>query len=241
MVMKTYQQALLVLAVSIFIVPQIALAAWWNPLSWSVWNVFKPASKMQQIQIATTTLATSKVATPKKAGTATKYDTPKDNKDSQSGSLKKQAADLTQKVNTPKAEIPKITTVTLQSGAIVEVDANGNIIRTIQETPQQPAVPPTHTIPITPSVDTAAQEKQNQINSITAECNSEINQLNQQIIDLKNSYYKSVAAIQKNPIPVGDQNGQINKLMNETNQKIEQINLQIEQVQLDCQNKINQL
>ena len=24
-----------------FIVPQITLAAWYNPLDWSVWNIFK--------------------------------------------------------------------------------------------------------------------------------------------------------------------------------------------------------
>lgn len=57
---KTYKQAFVVLAVSIFIVPQIALAAWWNPLSWSVWNFFKPTPHAQ-VQIATTTTAASTV------------------------------------------------------------------------------------------------------------------------------------------------------------------------------------
>ena len=56
---KTYKQAFVVLAVSIFIVPQIALAAWWNPLSWSMWNIFKSTPPIQQAQIATTTITTS--------------------------------------------------------------------------------------------------------------------------------------------------------------------------------------
>ena len=72
-----------------------------------------------------------------------------DKKDSVIDSLKRQVEDLTQKVSAPKTEtqnttaIPKTTTITLPSGAIVEMDANGNIIRTIKEAPQQ-----TNTIPI---------------------------------------------------------------------------------------------
>lgn len=72
-------------------------------------------------------------------------------KDSVIDSLKKQVNDLTQKVNAPKTEMqntviaPKTTTVTLPSGAIVEMDANGNIIRTIKEAPQQTNTAPTQT------------------------------------------------------------------------------------------------
>lgn len=33
--MKTYKQVFLLFSIGIFIIPQIALAAWWNPLSWS--------------------------------------------------------------------------------------------------------------------------------------------------------------------------------------------------------------
>lgn len=116
-----------VLVVGIFAIPQIALAAWWNPLSWSIWNVFKPAPKVQEVQIATTTPTTS---------TATKQET-------SVVAPKKQVVDLTQKVVQSKTEVPKTSIVTLPSGAIVEMDANGNIIRTIQAAPQQTYVPPT--------------------------------------------------------------------------------------------------
>ena len=131
--------------VSIFIVPQVAFAAWWNPLSWSVWNIFKPTPKVQQVQIATTTPTTPTATTTRKAETNTKQDTPKDNKDSLISSLKKQVADLTQKVSQPKVETPKTSVITLPSGAVVEMDGNGNIIRTITAAPQQTYTAPAPT------------------------------------------------------------------------------------------------
>ena len=140
--MKKYKNLFIVVAVVIFMVPQVALAAWWNPLSWSVWNIFIPTPKVQQFQISTTTATTLTATTTKKAETNTKQDTAKDNKDSLIGSLKKQVADLTQKTNQPKVEAPKTSVVILPSGAVVEVDANGNVIRTIKEAPQQIYVPP---------------------------------------------------------------------------------------------------
>ncbi len=85
---------------------------------------------------------------------------------------------------------------------------------------------------------TTAQKK---IDSITAECNSQINAFNQQILGIKNGYYAQVSAIQKQAIPLEFQNGQITKLTNDANQKIAKIDLQIQQVQLDCQSKLNQL
>jgi len=37
--MKTYKRAFVVLAASIFIIPQIAFAAWWNPFSWGIFSL----------------------------------------------------------------------------------------------------------------------------------------------------------------------------------------------------------
>src|SRR3990167_1553093 len=140
-----YKQLFGILVVGFFIAPQVALAAWWNPISWSVWNIFRPAPKVQQVQVATTTVAILTATTTKKTETNVKQDTPKENKDSLIGSLKKQVADLTQKANQPsqpKVEIPKTSVITLPSGAVVEMDANGNILRTIKEVPKQTYVPP---------------------------------------------------------------------------------------------------
>lgn len=100
---------------------------------------------------------------------------------------------------------------------------------------------PSNTSPSTSSVDTGAQERQVKVNSITAQCNSQINSLNQQIIDMKNDYYKQVTAIENHPSDLAFQNGRISKLTSDTNQKIAEIDLQIQQIQLDCQKKFNQL
>lgn len=48
-------------------IPSVAFAAWWNPISWSVWSIFKPTPKVQQAQIATTTPATPTATTTEKA------------------------------------------------------------------------------------------------------------------------------------------------------------------------------
>lgn len=154
--MKNYKQAIVVLAVGFFIVPQVAFAAWWNPLSWSMWNIFRPIPKVQQVQIATTTPAMPTATTTKKTEANVKQEKPKDTKDSLISSLKKQVADLTQKANQssqPKVEAPKTSVITLPSGAVVEMDANGNVIRTITAAPQQ-----TYTAPAPTTQTTAISE-----------------------------------------------------------------------------------
>src|SRR3989344_1179598 len=144
----TYKHLFGILVVGFFVAPQVALAVWWNPISWSVWNIFKPTPKVQQVQVATTTVAILTATTTKKTEANIKQDTPKENKDSLISSLKKQVADLTQKANQPsqpKVEAPKTSVITLPSGAVVEMDANGNVIRTITSAPQQTYVAPVPT------------------------------------------------------------------------------------------------
>ncbi|MFA5831354.1 MAG: hypothetical protein WC878_05990 [Candidatus Paceibacterota bacterium] len=53
--MRQHKQIFAALSVALFIVPQIAFASWWNPLSWSMWNIFKPTPYTQQVQVVTTT------------------------------------------------------------------------------------------------------------------------------------------------------------------------------------------
>ena len=57
-----------VLAVGIFIVPQIAFAAWWNPFTWNIFIFNKaPKTQVQQVQNATTTQnSDTKTSTTKK-------------------------------------------------------------------------------------------------------------------------------------------------------------------------------
>jgi hypothetical protein len=64
---KTYKQAFVVLSVGIFIVPQIALAAWWNPFTWNFFHLFNKPAKTEVVNVArsvaTTTIATTTIAT----------------------------------------------------------------------------------------------------------------------------------------------------------------------------------
>lgn len=152
--MEIYKKIFIIFAVGMFIVPQIAFAAWWNPVSWNIWNIFSSTPKVQQVKISTTTPATPTAPTTKKVEANTKQDVSKDHKNSVIISPKKQVADLTQKANQPsqpKIEAPKTSVITLPSGAVVEIEANGSIIRTIKEAPQQTYIAPALTTQIQPT------------------------------------------------------------------------------------------
>ena len=61
--MKQIKSLIVVLLLSVLIIPSVALAAWWNPFSWSVWNAFKnspttPTPVMQNNQTPTNTPST---------------------------------------------------------------------------------------------------------------------------------------------------------------------------------------
>ena len=64
--MKIYGNLFTVAALVVFMVPQVALAAWWNPISWDVWNIFRLAPKTQQVQVAASTSTASTSTTTKK-------------------------------------------------------------------------------------------------------------------------------------------------------------------------------
>ena len=52
--MKTYKQAFAVLAVGIFIAPQIAFASWWNPLSWKLFSGVRQVPASVQVKTKAT-------------------------------------------------------------------------------------------------------------------------------------------------------------------------------------------
>ncbi|MCX6738635.1 MAG: hypothetical protein NT098_01110 [Candidatus Parcubacteria bacterium] len=45
--MKKY---LVTFLLAITLVPSVALASWWNPISWNIWNIFRSSSLGQQVQ-----------------------------------------------------------------------------------------------------------------------------------------------------------------------------------------------
>ncbi len=93
--MKKAKNICIGITISIFIVPQIVLAAWWNPLSWSIWNIFRPTPHVQQVQIATTIPTTINTNT-EKADTKVVF-------------TQKPVVDSTQKVSQPNIKQPSVT------------------------------------------------------------------------------------------------------------------------------------
>jgi len=162
--MKTgCKQSLVTLALVVLVIPHVALAAWWNPFTWKIFISNKaPKTQVQQVPNATTTQNNNaKTSTTTiTAATPNKVKAKNEENNAVIESLKKQVADLTQKVNQPseskvieqpKVETPKTSIITLLSGAVAEMDANENIIRTIKVVPQSTYIIPNYTpsVPVT--------------------------------------------------------------------------------------------
>lgn len=143
--MKTGSRNLVVFFVLGFVIPQITLAAWWNPASW-----FKK-KKVQTTEIVDKKVATSAAVVP--ASSTPKVITENKKQKEVAPQPKKQLPPITvSPIETPRQEIPKQEmapetpkketknrVVSLPSGAVVELDARGDVVRTIKEVPAKTA------------------------------------------------------------------------------------------------------
>ncbi|MCX6722601.1 MAG: hypothetical protein NT094_00860 [Candidatus Staskawiczbacteria bacterium] len=48
---KVITRAILLVVISCLIIPSIAMASWWNPFSWNVWNIFKKPQNIAVVSI----------------------------------------------------------------------------------------------------------------------------------------------------------------------------------------------
>jgi hypothetical protein len=131
MTIKKTFTTLLLLA---FIVPQVTFAAWWNPFSWRLfsWLRSEPKTIVQELSSATTTDDSITVKS-----SDTKSDSPTTGSEVQETKTIHQSAPTPSPVQT----LPKTQVINLPNGAVVEVDASGNILRYIKDVPQvQPPV-----------------------------------------------------------------------------------------------------
>jgi len=145
-----------ILAISLFIVPQMTFASWWKPNTWKIFNR-KSEVKTEQKIIATST-PNNVISQTEKATTTEKIEqkseeAKKNDQSKEIEKLKKEVEVLKQKQPQIKI-IEKITEkpiiaekkessssqtkqneniVTLPNGAVVEMDESGNIVRTIKE------------------------------------------------------------------------------------------------------------
>lgn len=108
--MNKYKQVFIIVIVTVFVVPQIAMASWWNPFTWKSFSAKKiPTTQTQQVQLSSaTTDITSTSTTNKVAITITK--TP----EKKSEFPKKPVVDLTQKPIQQKVEMPQRQQTTTQ-------------------------------------------------------------------------------------------------------------------------------
>lgn len=122
---KTYRQIFLVFAIGTFIVPQIALAAWWKPTDWTVWSIFRPTPKTQT---STTTQEVSATTATKKIETKTKQDTQKEKGNPTNGAIQevgqkiKAESLLTSK---PALKSDLFTVIKVVDGDTVAIELNG--------------------------------------------------------------------------------------------------------------------
>ncbi|HAS84834.1 MAG TPA: hypothetical protein DCS23_02025 [Candidatus Yonathbacteria bacterium] len=132
------KKILISLAVATLIVPQIALASWWNPFSWKIFS--RPAEvrveqthdvNFENKKATTTATSSGEVSQQKEVAT-------KKSKNSVVVSPKKQVTPEPQVAQ--KQDESKTSIVTFQNGAVAEIDARGNVVRWIKEAVIIPSV-----------------------------------------------------------------------------------------------------
>jgi hypothetical protein len=127
--MKNLMRVSVVAIVFMLLIPQVTFAAWWNPLSWNIFN--RPAkTQIQQVQVATTTIGISVTSTTKATSTPPKV-------------LNKKVSQANQNTNTtqtvqpavqqqPITTLPQITSWTdLESKYFAEANQKGWTNQTI--------------------------------------------------------------------------------------------------------------
>ncbi|TSD02755.1 MAG: hypothetical protein Athens071416_500 [Parcubacteria group bacterium Athens0714_16] len=113
--MKIKYKIIVGVLVGILIIPQVTFASWWNPLSWNVWKIFRPTSKIEQVQIQKTVQATSTIKTTTTAEETKNSELPKKqiiNTNQKTNQQKSQETLKTKESKTPlTAEISKMVVI----------------------------------------------------------------------------------------------------------------------------------
>lgn len=139
--MKIVSRNLLVLVVLGFIIPQISFAVWWKPVSWFK-KTKTPTVERVENTLATSTAVAVASSTPKAVTESKKQ------KEMVPQPKKQLPASTISPVEIPKQEVPKQEAqktetknkvISLPSGAVVELDARGDVVRTIKEAPAKTA------------------------------------------------------------------------------------------------------
>ena len=117
-------------AISLFIIPQMTFASWWKPNTWKIFNK-KSEVKIERTIIATSTPNSAISQTEKATTTPTLSRSSGQSVGAEKTTEKPIIAEKKQSSSSQTKQNEKI--VTLPNGAVVEMDANGNILRTIKD------------------------------------------------------------------------------------------------------------
>lgn len=223
------KKVLIALFLLIIIYPTITFASWWNPFTWFK-NTQPIKQKTNQIQNnipVNTTQKQTDVKLEKKI--------PKIKIDNITSKIKEKTTSTiiyptSVSIPTPVLNIDICKNIEGNQTFVPDnmyVDKDNCFVQKQQVLPQQEQQP------------SQEQIRDAQIKTLNLEYNLKINNLKQQIIDIKNQYYIDLKNIQSRPESLDFQQGQSLKLLNDSNDKIDQINLQIQQLYLDYMNKFN--
>lgn len=228
--MKKYIIALFLM---IFIVPSIALASWWNPFSW---KIFQKKQIVPEVQVETQKTPEEKI-----------------------NELQKQLDELKNQKTTPvsttaapviKKEVDKKIIPVVDNLAALKAENQAKVdaeakIRAEQYAIKQQAQKDAE------NKQRQAQEQANQkalalqqelaqkralLAEMKTNCDDPINVLKQQILDIKSKYFSDLENLKNKPgIMTSYQYDSWSiKLLNDANTKIQDLNNQIQQIALQC-------
>lgn len=128
--MKKIKQVFSFFILAIILIPQVTFASWWNPLTW---KIFKKRESAPQIQVLNT--EKEKTQEEKISELQKQLNELKNKEKATVNATQKQTTSTTKKETTQEVKtlstannsVPKPTTFTLPSGAVI--DSNGNLIK----------------------------------------------------------------------------------------------------------------
>lgn len=213
------------------LVPQVALAAWWNPFTWTMFSK-KEVSVAQEHSVTLIATTTPKKTVPRTLIFEKKVDVKTISSPDSSAIIKEQArikAEATLKAQAEQDALiakQKVDERARIDAVRDEADRQAALLAQAQQWAAQQAEKDRLTAERVASL-VAQQAEQDRISGIT----QQIKTLQQQIIDIKTRFYAESSGAGSTGTSVVAQ-GNVDMLMYQANQKIGLINLQIQQLQL---------
>lgn len=245
--MKNKLNIILGILVAFILIPQIALASWWNPFSWGWKKLFTPPAKQQIEIIEKNTESIEKKLSPMPDSTE-----PKKEIDNEKQSVKvDKPVVIENKIATPPVDTTYCNGIYWSKCATDQdfvCTANGNAYCQIhyQEEPktaksQPPNVEEQYFAPVSNKKQEEVYQKDTHAEDLLVEYNSKINAIDRDILDLYDEYAEQIETIMDQRIPMEFINAQVDKKKAERDQEIRSLDAKKQRLYLDYSSKINSL